>query len=82
MLPYKESFVQSRPVNGLKYCASAHFLWIGVDHTRDREGAHIEFVRGLENPLGIKCGPTVQPDELLQLLDVFLTLSVNWGKFP
>ncbi|OIO59821.1 MAG: 3-deoxy-7-phosphoheptulonate synthase class II [Verrucomicrobia bacterium CG_4_10_14_3_um_filter_43_23] len=69
LLPYEESLVRYHAISDLNYCTSAHFLWVG-DRTRDLAGAHIEFVRGLENPLGIKCGPTMQPDELLELLDV------------
>jgi 3-deoxy-7-phosphoheptulonate synthase len=48
---------------------SAHMLWIG-ERTRQLDGAHIEFVRGVRNPVGVKCGPTLEPDELLELIDV------------
>lgn len=48
---------------------SAHFVWLG-DRTRGVAGAHAEFVRGISNPVGIKVGPSMQPDELLALLDV------------
>src|SRR5438270_427760 len=51
------------------YGCSAHFLWIG-DRTRRVEGAHVEFLRGLQNPLGIKIGPSQDPDDLLKLLDI------------
>ena len=50
------------------YATSAHFLWIG-DRTRQLSGAHIEYIRGLENPIGIKVGPTLDPNELVALLD-------------
>lgn len=50
------------------YNTSAHFLWIG-DRTRQVTGAHIEYIRGIENPIGIKVGPTLPPTELVQLLD-------------
>ncbi|OAX84240.1 3-deoxy-7-phosphoheptulonate synthase [Emergomyces africanus] len=51
------------------YATSAHFLWIG-DRTRQLSGAHVEFFRGLANPIGIKIGPTMEPDELVQLLNI------------
>jgi len=50
------------------YGASAHFLWIG-DRTRFPGSAHVELLRGLSNPVGIKCGPALEPDMLLRLLD-------------
>jgi 3-deoxy-7-phosphoheptulonate synthase len=50
------------------YSTSAHFLWIG-DRTRQLDGAHVEFFRGLENPIGIKIGPSMEPAELVRLLD-------------
>lgn len=65
LLPYEHAFV--RPVSdGLWYNASAHFCWIG-DRTRDLDGAHIEMMRGLENPIGLKVGPSLPPDELVAL---------------
>ncbi|KAJ5095983.1 hypothetical protein NUU61_005339 [Penicillium alfredii] len=51
------------------YATSAHFLWIG-DRTRQLDGAHVEFFRGIANPIGIKIGPSMAPDELVRLLDV------------
>ncbi len=48
---------------------SAHMLWIG-DRTRQPDGAHVEFCRGIVNPIGLKCGPSLQPDELLRLIDI------------
>lgn len=51
------------------YATSAHFLWIG-DRTRQLDGAHVEFFRGLANPIGIKIGPSMSPDELVDLLNV------------
>lgn len=51
------------------YDTSAHMIWIG-DRTRQVDGAHVEFCRGVGNPIGIKCGPSLEPDELLRLLDV------------
>jgi 3-deoxy-7-phosphoheptulonate synthase len=51
------------------YATSAHFLWIG-DRTRQLDGAHVEFFRGIANPIGIKIGPSMASDELVRLLDV------------
>ncbi|PLB39813.1 3-deoxy-7-phosphoheptulonate synthase class II [Aspergillus candidus] len=51
------------------YATSSHFLWIG-DRTRQLDGAHVEFFRGITNPIGIKIGPSMTPDELTRLLDV------------
>jgi 3-deoxy-7-phosphoheptulonate synthase len=51
------------------YNTSAHFLWIG-DRTRQLDGAHVEYFRGLENPIGIKVGPSMKGDELVRLLDI------------
>ena len=56
------------------YDVSAHFLWIG-DRTRQLDGGHVEFFRGLENPIGIKVGPSMKDDELIRVLDI-----VNPGK--
>jgi 3-deoxy-7-phosphoheptulonate synthase len=50
------------------YGSSAHFLWVG-DRTRFAGSAHVEYLRGLINPIGVKCGPTLRPDALLELLD-------------
>jgi 3-deoxy-7-phosphoheptulonate synthase len=47
---------------------SAHMLWIG-ERTRQLDGAHVEFMRGIKNPIGVKCGPTMEPDDLLPLLE-------------
>ncbi|KAL6716395.1 Aromatic/aminoadipate aminotransferase 1 [Lecanora helva] len=60
------------------YNTSAHFLWIG-DRTRQLTGAHVEFFRGLENPIGIKVGPTMTSLELVSLLDI-LNPSKEIGK--
>jgi 3-deoxy-7-phosphoheptulonate synthase len=66
LLPFEEALVRSEL--GRSYASSAHFLWIG--HRTLFEGsAHVEFVRGLANPVGIKCGPGLAPDALLRLLD-------------
>ena len=51
------------------YDCSAHMLWIG-DRTRQVDGAHVEFLRGVKNPIGLKCGPSLAPDELIELIDI------------
>jgi len=51
------------------YNTSAHFVWIG-DRTRQIDGGHVEYFRGLENPIGIKVGPSMKNDELTELLDI------------
>ncbi|QTC93123.1 class II 3-deoxy-7-phosphoheptulonate synthase [Brevundimonas goettingensis] len=54
--------------SGEWFDTSAHMLWIG-ERTRQLDGAHVEFMRGIKNPIGVKCGPTMEPDDLLPLLD-------------
>jgi 3-deoxy-7-phosphoheptulonate synthase len=54
---------------------SAHMIWIG-DRTRQLDGAHVEFMRGLINPIGMKCGPSLEPDDLLRLIDRLNPLNV------
>jgi 3-deoxy-7-phosphoheptulonate synthase len=51
------------------YDCSAHMLWIG-ERTRQPDGAHVEFLRGVKNPLGLKCGPNMSPDDLMTLIDL------------
>ncbi|WP_029001352.1 class II 3-deoxy-7-phosphoheptulonate synthase [Azohydromonas australica] len=67
-LHYEQALVR-RGENGRWYGGSAHMLWLG-ERTRDPGGAHVEFLRGLDNALGVKLGPTAQPDDVLRLLDV------------
>ncbi len=69
LLPYEQAFSRVDSTSGDWYGCTAHFLWIG-DRTRQVEGAHVEFLRGLQNPLGIKVGPTQNVDDLLKLLDI------------
>ena len=69
LLPYEQALSRIDSTTGDWYGCSAHFLWIG-DRTRQAEGAHVEFLRGLQNPLGIKVGPTQEPDDLIRLLDI------------
>ena len=67
LLPYEEALTRVDSTSGDWYGCSAHFLWIG-DRTRQPEGAHVEFLRGVKNPIGIKVGPTTPEDELLAML--------------
>ena len=69
LLPYEEALTRVDSTSGDVYNTSAHFVWIG-DRTRFKDSAHVEFCRGIQNPIGIKCGPTLDPDDLIQLLDI------------
>ena len=66
LLGYEAALTRIDSTSGDWYATSGHFLWIG-DRTRDPEGAHVEFLRGVQNPIGLKTGPTMTPDELLRL---------------
>lgn len=66
-LHYEQALTKLRRPNSAYYNASAHFIWIG-DKTRHLHGAHVDYVRGLSNPIGIKLGPSTKPDELPDLL--------------
>ena len=68
LLPYEEAMARQDSLTGQWYDTSAHFLWIG-DRTRFAGSAHVEFLRGVGNPIGVKCGPSLEPDALLGLLD-------------
>mgnify|MGYP001435846167 CR=1 FL=1 len=86
LLGYEESLTRIDSTSGEWYDTSAHMLWIG-DRTRQPDGAHIEFVRGINNPIGLKCGPSLEADELLKLIDIInpnndegrLTLITRYG---
>ena len=69
LLGYESAMTRVDSTTGDWYDTSAHMLWIG-DRTRQPDGAHVEFCRGVQNPIGIKCGPSLEPDELLALLDI------------
>ncbi len=69
LLPFEQALTRVDSTSGDWYDVSAHMLWIG-DRTRQPDGAHVEFLRGVKNPIGIKCGPSLDPDELIQLLDI------------
>ena len=68
LLPYEEAFTRQDSLTGEWYDVSAHMLWIG-DRTRQLDGAHIEFMRGINNPIGIKAGPTMDPQDLIELIN-------------
>lgn len=87
LLPYEQALTRVDSTTGDWYDVSAHMLWIG-DRTRQPDGAHIEFLRGVKNPLGLKCGPSLAVDDLLKLTDILnpenepgrLTLIVRMGQ--
>jgi 3-deoxy-7-phosphoheptulonate synthase len=68
LLPYEQAMTREDSLTGGWYDTSAHFLWIG-DRTRFEGSAHVEFLRGIGNPIGVKCGPSLEPDALLRMLD-------------
>jgi 3-deoxy-7-phosphoheptulonate synthase len=69
LLPYEEALTRQDSLTGGWYDCSAHMLWIG-DRTRQPEGAHVEFLRGVGNPLGLKVGPTTTIEDLIRLIDI------------
>ena len=75
LLPYEQALTRVDSLTGKWYDCSAHMLWIG-ERTRQPDGAHVDFLRGVENPIGLKCGPTMTPDELLQLIDILNPANV------
>ena len=68
LLGFEQAMTRIDSTSGDWYSTSGHFLWIG-DRTRQLDHAHVEFCRGIRNPLGIKCGPSSKPDELMRLID-------------
>ncbi|MGD9537033.1 MAG: class II 3-deoxy-7-phosphoheptulonate synthase [Alphaproteobacteria bacterium] len=68
ILEYEQALTRVDSTSGDWYCCSAHMLWIG-DRTRQPDGAHVEFLRGVKNPVGLKAGPSLSPDDLLRLID-------------
>jgi 3-deoxy-7-phosphoheptulonate synthase len=69
LLGYEQAFTRVDSTTGDWYCTSGHMVWIG-DRTRQPDHAHIEYCRGIKNPLGLKTGPSQKPDELLRLIDI------------
>ena len=86
LLGYEQAMTRIDSTTGRWYDTSAHMLWIG-NRTRQPDGAHVEFFRGVENPIGIKVGEGLEPDELMQLLDILnpsdeagrITLIARYG---
>ncbi len=66
LLPYEEALTRQDSITGDWYDTSAHMIWIG-DRTRQPDGAHVEFCRGIKNPIGLKCGPSMSEDDLVKL---------------
>ncbi|HEX2592260.1 MAG TPA: 3-deoxy-7-phosphoheptulonate synthase class II [Rhizomicrobium sp.] len=69
LMPYEEALTREDSISKQAYATSGHMLWIG-DRTREPDGAHVEFCRGIKNPIGIKCGPSLGEDDLLRLLSI------------
>lgn len=86
LLGYEEALTRIDSTTGDWYATSGHMLWIG-DRTRQPDHAHVEYCRGVKNPIGLKCGPSLAPDELLRLVDTLnpdneagrLTLIARFG---
>lgn len=68
LLEYEEALARIDSTTGLPVAGSGHMIWIG-DRTRQVDGAHVEFCRGVQNPIGLKCGPSISTDDLKRLLE-------------
>jgi len=69
LLGYEQALTRIDSTTGDWYATSGHMIWIG-DRTRQHDHAHIEYARGIKNPLGLKCGPSLKVDDLLRLIDI------------
>ncbi len=86
LLGFEQALTRLDSTSGEWYATSGHMVWIG-DRTRQPDHAHVEFCRGIRNPIGVKCGPSLEPDELLRLIDILdpknepgrLTLICRFG---
>ena len=86
LLGFEQAMTRIDSTSGDWYATSGHMLWIG-DRTRQADHAHVEYCRGVKNPIGLKCGPSLAPDELIRLADVLnpdnepgrLTLICRFG---
>jgi len=86
LLGYEQALTRVDSTSGDWYATSGHMIWIG-DRTRQPDHAHIEYCRGIKNPIGLKCGPSLKPDELIKLIDLLnpdneagrLTLIARFG---
>ena len=87
LLGYEQALTRVDSTSGDWYATSGHMVWIG-DRTRQPDHAHVEFCRGIQNPLGMKCGPSIDPDEMLRLIDILnpdnepgrMTLIARFGN--
>ncbi|MBW8733892.1 MAG: 3-deoxy-7-phosphoheptulonate synthase class II [Asticcacaulis sp.] len=68
LLNFEQAMTRVDSTSGDWYDTSAHMLWIG-ERTRQLDGAHVHYMKGIKNPIGVKCGPTLEPDDLLRLID-------------
>jgi len=68
LLGYEQALTRVDSTSGDWYATSGHMIWIG-DRTRQIDHAHVEYCRGIKNPLGLKCGPSLEPDNLIRLID-------------
>lgn len=86
LLGYEQAMTRVDSTTGDYYATSGHMIWIG-DRTRQPDHAHVEYFRGIKNPIGLKCGPSLDPEELIRLIDVLnptneagrLTLIARFG---
>lgn len=86
LLGYEEAFTRVDSLTGEYYSTTGHMVWIG-DRTRQPDHAHVEWARGVQNPIGLKCGPSLSPDGLIELIDILnpaneagrLTLICRFG---
>lgn len=86
LLEYEEALCRRDSISGEYVAGSGHMIWIG-DRTRQPDGAHVAFAQGVMNPIGLKCGPSLEPDELIELIDLLnpenipgrLTLIARFG---
>jgi 3-deoxy-7-phosphoheptulonate synthase len=86
LLAYEQAMTRVDSTSGDWYCTSGHMVWIG-DRTRQADHAHVEFCRGIKNPIGLKCGPSLKADDLLRLVEILnpdnepgrLTLICRFG---
>ena len=86
LLEYEEALCRIDSLTGNPVAGSGHMLWIG-DRTRDPDGAHVDFCSGVENPIGLKCGPSLSEDDMLKLVQKLnpdnemgrLTLITRYG---
>ncbi|MEX2517796.1 MAG: 3-deoxy-7-phosphoheptulonate synthase class II [Paracoccaceae bacterium] len=86
LLPYEEALTRIDASTGDVVAGSGHMIWIG-DRTRQPDGAHVEYCRGVSNPIGLKCGPSITDSDLLKLIDILnpknqpgrLTLIARFG---